>query len=128
MTPFEFVVDALAVYRLSRLVTTDTFPPIKAARDWVLLRWPSATDDYAEAFTSDIGPVNAAGRPVFRERDTWWASEPHWLGELVTCIYCSSVWVAAGVLALRVYWDWWTYSALLLALSAAAIIVSSISE
>lgn len=32
----DLAVDALAAYRLTRLITTDTFPPIKAVRDRVV--------------------------------------------------------------------------------------------
>lgn len=128
MDPFTLLVDVLATYRLTRLVTEDTFPPVKKARDWLLLRWPSPTESFDEAFESEVGPVNAKGRPVLREDDEWWAVHPHWFGELITCPYCASVWIAAGVLALRFTWDWWTYPALLLALAAGAVIAWKAAE
>lgn len=34
------LVDALAVYRLTRLLIRDTLPPIPRVRDYVLARWP----------------------------------------------------------------------------------------
>lgn len=34
------LVDALAVYRLTRLTTRDTLPPVRRVRDYVLERWP----------------------------------------------------------------------------------------
>lgn len=34
------VVDSLAVYRLTRLAITDTFPPVRRARFAILQRWP----------------------------------------------------------------------------------------
>lgn len=35
----DLVVDALSVYRLTRLLTLDSLPPVKHARDKVLDRW-----------------------------------------------------------------------------------------
>jgi Protein of unknown function (DUF1360) len=36
------LIDALAVYRLARLLTRDSFPPIARARERVLERWPES--------------------------------------------------------------------------------------
>lgn len=36
---FWLLIDALAVYRLTRLITRDTLPPIVRVRDYVLERW-----------------------------------------------------------------------------------------
>ncbi len=36
----EAVEDMLAVFRLTRLATTDTFPPVQRARWKMLQRWP----------------------------------------------------------------------------------------
>lgn len=60
-------------YRLTRLVTTDSLPPAKWVRDRI---------------TGD------------EETDTRaWPWVPDWLATLVTCPWCASVWVAAGVTA-----------------------------
>jgi hypothetical protein len=37
--PFWLLVDALATYRLSRLLTRDSLPLVQAPRDAVLARW-----------------------------------------------------------------------------------------
>lgn len=67
-----FVLLTLAVYRLTRLVVWDQFPPIKYMRDVV------AGDEYH----------------VPR-----WSRSPHWLRELVTCPWCASGWVSLGAVA-----------------------------
>src|SRR3972149_1265477 len=50
--PLALLVALFAAYRLTRLIVRDAFPPVKAARDWVLHRWPSAD---AEVFEGDVG-------------------------------------------------------------------------
>lgn len=37
--PVDLLVDGLAVYRLTRLLTLDSLPPVRHARDKVLARW-----------------------------------------------------------------------------------------
>lgn len=64
------LLTTLTTYRLTRLVVDDTFPPVKWVRDRL------TGDDYGR------------GR---------WRWVPTWVGELVGCSWCASVWVAAGV-------------------------------
>lgn len=45
MTPFTATLDVLAVYRLSRLIGRDTFPPIKKIRDVWLRAHPEEGDE-----------------------------------------------------------------------------------
>ena len=68
---------SLATYRLTRLVVHDTFPPIAWVRDRI------------------TGDDPAVGR---------WRGVPNWVGALVSCTWCSSVWVSFGVTALA--WVW----------------------
>jgi hypothetical protein len=77
------LVDALAVYRLSRLVTRDTI--LRPARRWLTARYEGM------------------------------------LVELVGCMWCVSVWLAAAVVALT-WWlpYWWSFPATGLAFSAVA--------
>jgi hypothetical protein len=67
----------LASYRLTRLVVDDTFPPVQWVRDRV------------------VGDDPAVPR---------WRGVPAWVGDLVSCSWCASVWVSAGVTALT--WVW----------------------
>lgn len=94
-------IDALAVARLARLVTTDNFPPIEKLREAVLDRYPT---------------VNWRGQEI----------EGHWFGELITCPWCSSVWIGAGVVAARAIAPrWWDPVAKLLAFSEVAGLAAS---
>lgn len=73
----DLVVDALAAARLTRLITTDSFPPVRMARDWFLDK-------------VDPGKV--------RDHE---GAEPPALAELITCNWCTGMWVAFGVVAAR---------------------------
>lgn len=75
----DTVTDGLAIYRLTRLIVSDTFPPIRRVRDRVT-EWA-----------------------VENERTVNGRREIHPLGELISCPWCSSVWVAVGVVAARRY-------------------------
>lgn len=107
MTPLLAVVLALTVHRLTRLVTADTFPPILAVREWILSRWPSTDTVFTtEAITHTGGePQSLAGADLFQiDAETYGAIRPHWFGELVSCSWCASVWIAA--VAVPVFWLW----------------------
>lgn len=128
----DLAVDALAVYRLSRLVARDTFPPVQKARDaWYACHPlpgqvlpPSTKVRVLDGATiGERGTVEWAGEtttPSGRRvkiatkatgivgGDEWYAvGDP--LGEVVDCGYCNSIWLAAGVVAARRYaprvWD-----------------------
>ena len=99
------VVYVLAVYRLTRLVVSDTFPPVRALRERVLARWPSEDTEFTgEWVTHTAGePTTPTGTALYPVDSTTYAAlYPHWIGELVTCAWCASVWVAA--LALPFFW------------------------
>lgn len=66
-----------ASYRLTRLVVDDTFPPVAWVRDRV---------------TGDAPEVDR------------WRGVPDWVGKLVSCSWCASVWVSAGVTAATATW------------------------
>jgi hypothetical protein len=107
--PIWLLVDVLAAYRLTRLITRDAWPPVKAARDWLLRRWPSADAEYslAEIEPADGEPLDlgegrlSSGVRVFLvDGGRWLAVEPHWLGELITCPWCMGQWVSLVMAAL----------------------------
>lgn len=83
------LVAALAVTRLTRLVTRDEFPPVQAARDWLLARWPA--EDTAFASPQD------ARVPTVPVGDVWVPESPHWFGDLITCPWCAGFWIASLV-------------------------------
>lgn len=117
----DLAVDALATYRLARLVHTDTFPPI--------LKWRQA---FVARHTNVIGvPVTVlAGYQddgqAITEQQTHEHEEPDAWAELVECAWCSSVWVAFGVLAARrLFPRAWDAVARPLAFSAVAGLLST---
>lgn len=71
------LVDMAAAARITRLVTTDTFPPAKHVRDWLL---------------DKVDP-----RKV-REVE---GAEPPSLVELIECNWCAGFWISAAVVAAR---------------------------
>ena len=73
----EFVVLALASYRVTRLLIADDFPPVAKLRERLLLRFP---------FEGQI--LNGADGTARQSSGTF-------LGDLVTCPWCLGFWVAA---------------------------------
>ena len=107
MTPLLAVVYALTVYRLTRLVVSDGFPPIRTLRESLLARWPSDDTLFTSEWVTHTGgePESLAGAELFAvDAETWAPVKPHWFGDLITCMWCTSVWVAA--LSLPVFWLW----------------------
>ena len=125
--PVLLIVDALAIFRLSRLVTSDTI--LGRPRNWLLRRWPGADTEFHDSETERIEGKGAAynavrGRPVtpvpeWKPR-LWVVVEPHWFGNLISCVWCISIYVAVAVVAARAWWDWWQWPALVAAGSAVA--------
>lgn len=77
---FFLILTALAVYRATRLVVDDEFPPVRAARDWV-------TGLHARR----LRPEPSRSGYATRLRG---AGLTEALADLVTCRYCASGWVA----------------------------------
>lgn len=121
--PLALLINALAVFRISRLVATDDFPLIKSAREWLLRRWPS---DDTEFFASEVETVDGGYEvrntktSVVPYEDRYIPVYPHWLGVLVSCIWCNSWWVALSVILIDYWWAGWRWIALGFAYSAIA--------
>jgi len=98
MTPLLLVVYAFTVHRLTRLIVVDDFPPIRALRERILARWPSEDTAFTpEAATGTSGEL-------FEHEGLYYPIRPHWVGELISCVWCASVWVA--ILVLPFFWAW----------------------
>ena len=96
----------LVVYRLTRLVVRDTFPPVLWVRDRLAGGWRPLTDREAHDLkvmsddmelemrrlwsTMEIHGVES--RYVYR-----WRRSPFWLAELLTCPWCASGWITGVV-------------------------------
>lgn len=137
LDPLILLIDLLAVWRLTRLVTKDDFPPIKHLRDWILRRWPSDDAEFApdevEVDMPDepqdwrqFGKIVGTTTRVEWNGLAWVAVDGHWFGKLISCLWCASVWIAAGVVALRYFVEpFWQWPALLLALAGAAALIAA---
>lgn len=104
------LVMSLATYRLTKLVVEDTFPPVLWLRDRLAGGWRALTlkeqetkplpvlDEGQSAVMAGLGQVQlidgAVHRYVRRSRRS-----PFWLAELISCPWCASGWIAAGVSA-----------------------------
>jgi hypothetical protein len=69
----EAVEDMLAVFRLTRLATVDTFPPVQRLRWKILQRWPETdwrvellTCPWCLSFWFALAAVIVRDRPVWR--------------------------------------------------------------
>lgn len=126
--PLLLVLDALAVYRLTRLVVTDTFGPVASIRERLLARWPGEDTDFTEVTQGEGGPVSSSGIEVFEADGKWWPVHPHWLGGLISCYWCAGFWVAVGVVAADLAWEWWVYPAAALAVSTVVGLLSRLDS
>jgi hypothetical protein len=78
VSPYVFVLAALAAYRLTRFVVDDSL--LQGPRRWVFRRFPP-DQVWVAGFQAEHG----------RER-------PHKLGQLLDCTYCTGFWMAGLVL------------------------------
>lgn len=129
------VIDALAVFRLSRLLAQDEFPPVKRFRHAVQDRWPTVGQRLCTAdgwridtteCTASRGRVRVDVTGGVVGNEAAFVAEAHPIGYLIGCVHCVSPWVAAVVLAAR---RWvpgaWGPVAKILAGSAVAGLASS---
>lgn len=115
MTPTDVAVDMLATHRLVRLVTADVIT--QTARDR-LVGW-------AYRRHGDTGQAPASGWADYAEADP----EAPKLATLLTCRWCASVYVSAGVVAARRLAPVpWGYVARALAASSAAALLAAVEE
>lgn len=106
MNPSEIVgwpllLIGLAVYRITRLIVIDTFPPVAWLREKWLRRWPMTGDT-----------ITAPPRRLFEHKkvklvrlagDVFEVKEGTTLGYLISCVWCSGFWVS--LLACLSYWS-----------------------
>lgn len=102
----------LANYRASRLITKDDFPPMLWLRDRLAGGWRPLTDGEIERYPQvaplsddEVGATHSHLGSVMRidgrvnryvRRAKW---SPYWLGELVSCPWCVSGWLAVALTA-----------------------------
>lgn len=94
ISPFTFLVLALAIYRVTRLIVADSL--LEPARNWLFGRFP-----YSGSFM-DGGPEDKpkrAKRAAFQNtgRGTearWFVETGTFLGNLLHCFWCIGFWVS----------------------------------
>jgi hypothetical protein len=114
MNPWLFLVlllpMALTTYRLTRLIVEDTFPPVLWLRDRLVGGWRPLTSKESEshplpvmeegqsATTAWLGGLTVIDGQMNRyvTRARW---VPYWLADLLSCPFCASGWIGAGVVA-----------------------------
>lgn len=95
--PWEFVLLGLLVYRISRLIVADSFPPVARFRKWFKYHWPDAGDlVHRHPKRGFVQPVSPQGTDP-RDIERWRVIEGTSLGYLISCMYCTPFWVAALV-------------------------------
>lgn len=108
----EWVIDCLAAHRLVRLVTADV----------ITQPWRDALVCHAYRRQGDTGQEPATGWADYAEQDP---AAPR-LATLLTCRWCTGVWVAAAVIAARRFAPVpWGYLARALAASSAAALLAA---
>lgn len=88
-----------AVWRITRLLVKDQFPPVRLLREWVI-----------ETFWRDELVPRADGNVKIIDRRwfTFWRAFGHSLAYVFTCMWCMSFWIALA---------WWLIAALWLGYS-----------
>jgi len=115
------VVDALAAYRLTRLVTHDTLT--EPLRDAVIERAYRGRVTTAPTPRTP-GALNSDGQPWTWTDTVVHDPDPPKLATLVTCAFCASVYAGFGVVAARkLAPKVWSPVALALATAAAAHLI-----
>jgi hypothetical protein len=105
------IVMSLAVYRGTRLLVADTFPPVLWLRDRLVGGWreltsaeteghpvPPLEDEDPMVEVSGLGSVTSIDGRHHRylHRASW---SPRWLADLISCPFCASGWIALAVTA-----------------------------
>lgn len=118
-SPLAVLLDALAAYRLTRLVTADV---ITARPRHAVIRWAYRRRLDRELLDGDLeGMVEAdmAEGPDVAPK----------LAVLVVCRWCTAVWVAGGVVAARcLTGQVWGTVAAVLAVAAAATLLAGLEQ
>jgi len=90
------VVMSLGSYILTWLVVTSDFPPVLWVRDRLVGGWRVATETEQKVLKGSGALAKAANGDLIREthRAGW---VPDWLASLLSCSWCASGWISAGV-------------------------------
>lgn len=116
MTWIALAVLALGTSRLTRLIVHDSIT--EKLRTWVWYRWPADDTVFGDSEVTVNGSTGRlrSGVQVFRQQDGWYALRPRFAGNLISCHWCASVW-----LAIIVWTVWWFYHDLVIFLAPFAL-------
>lgn len=100
------LIMSLAVYRLTRLLVEDTFPPVLWLRDRLAGGWRPLTVKEQDIRSwnvahgqadvlEELSEIDGVQHRYVRRKE--WS--PFWLAELISCPWCASGWVALAVTA-----------------------------
>lgn len=121
----RLLVDAVACYRLTRLVTADTITdPFREA----VIAWAYVSDPEREEALPDRPAVITASGPDAWQQIVHIDVDPPKLATLVTCRWCSGIWVALGIVFIARRFRGWPAFADALACSAAAALLAGLEE
>lgn len=133
--PLSLIISALAVFRLAVFIGEDAFPPIAWLREKILARWPSEDTRFTVTeVDQDIEDkawyIAGTGREVIQvEAGQWIALTPSKWSKVITCVWCSSMWIAGGAFALDYHYPQvWVPASVILALSAVAGLIQGWRE
>lgn len=128
--PLDLALDALAVHRLTRLVTADSITRPMRALAIGLAYEPADTKLRIEAMNGSLGSQAQVDAGWIT-----WTTDREWedraladddapmLAELVTCRWCAGMWVALGVAVVR-RTRWWRAMRVVLALSSLGVLIA----
>lgn len=94
------LVLSLGTFRLTRLVTRDDFPPIA----WLRLHLQAARPP-VDTYHMGVHRVHyddGTGLGELKSGKVWDGHRWWWLGELVSCHWCCSAYISAGLVGLTV--------------------------
>lgn len=123
----ELALDIAAVHRLTRLATEDTIT--RPARDAAIRdAYRRAGRDELELKIRRAG-VGLDAEPVDVTEFVLEDPSPPFVAGVLTCRWCASVWIAAGVVAARrLAPSLWAPAARLLALSSASTLLARLED
>lgn len=109
----DYLILALAVSRLTRLVVHDSIS--ERFRTFIWRRWPGTDTQFGDTEVAVDGKDTLGNRigqlttgvDVFRTSVAWFATTPRFVGNLISCHWCLSVWMAVAVWA-----GYWVYDGL----------------